>query len=144
MEDPAATRHPPYLMVLVTAGTIDGVDFCAHVGLSDETNFRQQRDIVEELDAPGEWFLDANKHILYFNPPAGLDLAKATLETARLHNPVEFRGSEQQPVRFLSIKRLNFRHAARTFMDTKEPVLRSDCPIYRGGAVLFVGRKIAC
>jgi hypothetical protein len=34
---------------------------------------------------------------------------------------------------------LTFRHAARTFMDNKEPLLRSDWTTYRGGAVLFNG-----
>ena len=34
-----------------------------------------------------------------------------------------------------------FRHAARTFMDAKEPLLRSDWTIYRGGAVLFNGAE---
>jgi hypothetical protein len=34
-----------------------------------------------------------------------------------------------------------FRHAARTFMDTKEPLLRSDWTIYRGGAVFFNGAE---
>src|ERR1700683_3340144 len=32
--------------------------------------------IFEELDAPGEWFLDEQSSTLYFYPPAGLDLDK--------------------------------------------------------------------
>ena len=97
--------------------------------------------IFEELNAPGEWFLDTKKNLLYFYPPAGLDLAQATVETVRLRNLVEFRGSEQQPVGWITFKGLKFRHSARTFMDTKEPVLRSDWAIYRGGAVLFNGAE---
>jgi hypothetical protein len=50
--------------------------------------------IFEELDAPGEWFLDTKTHTLYFYPPTGLDLARATVEATRLRSLVEFRGGE--------------------------------------------------
>ena len=33
--------------------------------------------IFEELDSPGEWFLNHKTHTLYFYPPAGLDLSTA-------------------------------------------------------------------
>ncbi len=97
--------------------------------------------IFEELDAPGEWFLNTKTHILYFYPPPGLDLAKATVEATRLRNLVEFRGSQEKPVRSVILRGLTFRHAARTVMDTKEPLLRTDWAIYRGGAVLFEGSE---
>jgi len=42
-------------------------------------------------------------------------------------------------VRFVTLQELIFRHAARTVMDTKEPLLRTDWAIYRGGAILFEG-----
>ena len=97
--------------------------------------------IFEELDAPGEWFLDRKTSTLYFYPPAGVDLAKATIEAVRLRHLVEFRGSEQSPVRFVTLKGLTFRHAARTFMENREPLLRSDWTTYRGGAVFFNGAE---
>jgi len=97
--------------------------------------------IFEELDAPGEWFLNAQTHTLYFHPPAGLDLSKATIEATRLRSLVEFRGTEARPVRFVTLRGLTFRHAARTVMDTKEPLLRTDWAIYRGGAVFFEGAE---
>ena len=97
--------------------------------------------IFEELDAPGEWFLDAKTSTLYFHPPAGLDLAKATVEGVRLRHLIEFRGTEVRPVKFISLKGLTFRHAARTFMENKEPLLRSDWTTYRGGAVFFNGAE---
>ncbi len=93
--------------------------------------------IFEELDAPGEWFLDDKTHTLYFYPPAGLELNKATVEATRLRSLVEFRGSEAAPVKFVTLRGLTFRHAARTVMDTKEPLLRTDWAIYRGGAIFF-------
>lgn len=97
--------------------------------------------IFEELDAPGEWFLNRKTHTLYFYPPAGVDLKTATVEATRLRSLVEFQGSEKNPVRFVTLSGLIFRHAARTVMDTKEPLLRSDWAIYRGGAVFFNGAE---
>ncbi len=97
--------------------------------------------IFEELDAPGEWFLNTKTHRLYFYPPPGLDLAKATVEATRLRSLVEFRGSQEKPVRFVIFRGLTFRQAARTVMDTKEPLLRTDWAIYRGGAVFFEGTE---
>jgi hypothetical protein len=105
----------------------------------------QQRfveNIFEELDAPDEWFLDNKTHTLYYYPPSGLDLNKATVETVRLRSLVELRGEgESHPVRFVRFNGITFRHTLRTFMDNKEPLLRSDWTIYRGGALLFSGTQ---
>jgi hypothetical protein len=97
--------------------------------------------IFEELDAPGEWFLDAKTHTLYFYPPAGLDLATATIEATRLRTLVEFIGTAEKPVRFVTLRGLTFRHAARTVMDTKEPLLRTDWALHRGGAIFYEGAE---
>ena len=97
--------------------------------------------ILEELDAPGEWFLDAKNSLLYFYPTAGLDFAKATIEAVRLKHLIEFRGTEQSPVRFVTLSGLTFRHAARMFMENKEPLVRSDWTTYRGGALFLNGTE---
>ena len=102
---------------------------------------RYVENIFEELDSPGEWFLNTKTHTLYFYPPAGCDLSKATIEATRLPSLVEFRGAAEKPVRFVLLRGLTFRHAARTVMETKEPLLRTDWAIYRGGAVLFEGAE---
>lgn len=110
-------------------------------GAAEHRTIRFVENIFEELDAPGEWFLNAKTHTLYFHPPAGLELKNATVEATRLRSLVEFRGSEAEPVRFVTLRGLTFRHAARTVMDTKEPMLRSDWAIYRGGAIFFEGAE---
>ncbi|MGL4552016.1 MAG: signaling protein, partial [Gemmataceae bacterium] len=97
--------------------------------------------VFEELDAPGEWFHDARTNTLYYLPPAGVDVSTAVVEVAGLRHLVEFRGSRAAPVRNVTLRGFVFRHAARTFMDTKEPLLRSDWTVYRGGAVLFDGAE---
>ena len=97
--------------------------------------------IFEELDAPGEWFLNEQTHTLYFYPPEGVDLKTATFEATCLRSLVEFQGSEKEPVRFVNFKGITFRHAARTVMDTKEPLLRTDWALYRGGAIFYNGAE---
>jgi hypothetical protein len=103
--------------------------------------YRMIENVFEELDAPGEWFLDAKTHTLYFHPPAGLDLKTAVVEGHALRTLVEFRGDEANPVKWITLRGLTFRQAARTVMDNREPLLRSDWTIYRGGAVLFNGAE---
>jgi hypothetical protein len=97
--------------------------------------------VFEELDAPGEWFLDTETRTLYFHPPAGLDLRTAVFAATRLRTLVEFRGDEEHPMRWVTLRGLVFRHAARTVMDNREPLLRSDWTIHRGGAVFFNGAE---
>ncbi|MBT3294856.1 MAG: PDZ domain-containing protein [Verrucomicrobia bacterium] len=109
------------------------------MGMHEE--FRFVENIFEELDTPGEWFHDARTQTLYYYPPADVDPATALVEVTRLRHLVEFRGDQAHPVRHLALEGLTFRHAARTFMETKEPLLRSDWTIYRGGALLLTGTQ---
>ena len=103
--------------------------------------FRFVENIFEELDAPGEWFLNTKTSTLYFYPPADVNLDTAFIEIVRLRHLVEFRGTEEEPVRFITLQGITFRHTIRTFMDNKEPLLRSDWTTYRGGAIFFNGAE---
>ena len=103
--------------------------------------YRMVENIREELDAPGEWYHDRKANRLLVIPPAGVDLAKATVETVNLKHLVEFQGAKDAPVRFVTLRGLTFQRTARTFMDNKEPLMRSDWTIYRGGAVFFMGAE---
>lgn len=97
--------------------------------------------IFEELDSPGEWFYDQKTTTLYFFPRPGVDLKAARVEVVRLRHLLEFKGSQAQPVRFVALRGFTFRHAARTFMENREPLNRSDWTTYRGGAVLLTGTE---
>ena len=83
--------------------------------------FRMVENIFEELDAPGEWFHNAKTGTLYYMPEAGVDLDKAMVEVVRLRHLIEFQGSIEAPVRFITLQGFVVRHAARTFMETEEP-----------------------
>ncbi|MEI6892644.1 MAG: hypothetical protein V5783_10785 [Pontiella sp.] len=104
-------------------------------------DYRMVENIFEELDAPEEWFHNSKTSILYYMPELGMDLAKASVEVVRLRHLIEFKGSENAPVTFITLQGFVVRHAARTFMDCKEPLLRSDWAIYRGGAFMLTGTE---
>lgn len=102
---------------------------------------RMVENIFEELDAPGEWFYQAESSTLYYYPMPDEDAETAVFETPILKHLIEFRGSEQQPVTHITIQGIELTQTLRTFMDKYEPLLRSDWMVYRGGAVVFEGTE---
>ncbi|TWU38863.1 hypothetical protein Q31b_39410 [Novipirellula aureliae] len=110
-------------------------------GSAMHPKYRFVENIREELDVPGEWYHDSKAGKIFFYPPAGVDLNQATVEIANLRSLVELRGTQETPVCFIRLSGFTFRHAKRTFMDTRERMLGSDWRIYRGGAVYFEGAE---
>lgn len=104
-------------------------------------NNRMIENVREELDSPGEWFYDSEKHMLYYMPVPGEKLSGALTEVSRLKHIIEFRGSEDEPVRNITLKGVHLTLTERTFMEKYEPLLRSDWTIYRGAAVFFEGTE---
>jgi hypothetical protein len=104
-------------------------------------SFRMVENIFEELNAAGEWYHNAKTNTLYYKPEAKTELDKASVEVVRLAHLVEFQGSEKNPVKDIAFKGFIIRHAARTFMDCKEQLLRSDWAIYRGGSFMLTGTE---
>ncbi|NQX40067.1 PDZ domain-containing protein [Pedobacter steynii] len=109
------------------------------MGMHDK--YRYVENIFEELDTAGEWYFNNREKILYFYPQQKTDLTKAIIEVPQLKSLFEFRGTEQQPVKNIQIEGMELSHTLRTFMETKEPLLRSDWTIYRGGAVVMEGAE---
>jgi hypothetical protein len=109
------------------------------MGMHDQ--YRYVENVFEELDTIGEWYFNAAEKMLYYYPEAGSELKESKLEIPQLKHLFEFRGSEKSPVSFINIQGFELRHTLRTFMETREPLLRSDWAIYRGGAVLFEGAE---
>ncbi|MFN8345298.1 MAG: PDZ domain-containing protein [Spirosomataceae bacterium] len=97
--------------------------------------------IREELDAPGEWYFDKSSRMLYFFPPENVHLPTALVEVSTLKNVIELHGTAEKPARNIQLKNLRFVHTERSFMETKEPLVRSDWTFYRGGTVLFDGTE---
>lgn len=103
--------------------------------------YRIVENVFEELDVPGEWFYNKEKKTLYYYPLQGEDINSATVEIVRLKHLIELNGTKQAPVQFVSFKGFVFRHTARSFMENKEQLLRSDWTTYRGGAMVFNGAE---
>lgn len=101
--------------------------------------YRFVENVFEELDTANEWFYDKKSSVLYYYPPKGVDLRTAKIEVPQLAHLIEFRGSEADPVQNITLTGIKLTQTLRTFMQNKEPLLRSDWTIYRGGAVLFDG-----
>jgi len=103
--------------------------------------YRYVENVFEELDTVNEWYYNEQKKTLYYFPPSGLNLKAAKFETPQIAHLFEFRGTEQKPVKNIIISGLTLTETVRTFMQNKEPLLRSDWTIYRGGAVLYDGAE---
>lgn len=105
----------------------------------DGISLEQQmvENIFEELDAPGEWYYDPQTAMLYYYPMPNENIQEATFEIPWLKHLIELRGTEEEPVRNIRVRGIGLTQTVRTFMESYEPLLRSDWTIYRGGAVLF-------
>jgi len=100
--------------------------------------YRMVENIFEELDAENEWFLDKDTRTLYFYPPAGINPTTSEFVLASQDELIRLVGTDSStPVKHVQIRGLQFSHTARTFMQTNEPLLRSDWMIHRSGAVYF-------
>lgn len=129
--------------------------------------FRMIENVFEELDAPGEWFFDQKKGELYFYPSENISLVQnPTIEAVfDVQNIIAIYGEHDDPiaqvnvaggngitqkiktphivqvVHHINFNGIRFTGTARTFMDTKEPLLRSDWTIFRGGAIHIKGAE---
>jgi len=97
--------------------------------------------VFEELDAPGEWYLDKDKGILYYIPPVGLDLKSALIEAPLLERSIQFIGCQYKPVRFITLDGFRITHTASTFMEQYWIPSGSDWSIHRGGTVFMEGAR---
>jgi hypothetical protein len=102
---------------------------------------RMVENVFEELDAPGEWFYKADEQTLYYYPMEGEDVSKALFESPQLKHLIEVRGSEENSVQNITVEGIDITHTVRTFMESYEPLLRSDWTVYRGAAVFFEGAE---
>jgi len=104
--------------------------------------YRFVENIFEELNAEGEWFYKEKKISdtlveaeIYCIPYNGVDLYTALVELTVLDELFVISGSKEVPVHNITISGICFTQTNRTFMQTKEPLLRSDWTIFRGAAL---------
>jgi Right handed beta helix region len=97
--------------------------------------------VFEELDAPGEWFLDTRANVLYYKPEAGLNLEQARIEVPQIESVVRFAGTQDSPVEYITIQNVRFVQTDSTYMRQYDVPSLSDWSIHRGGAVFAEGTR---
>jgi hypothetical protein len=97
--------------------------------------------VFEELDSPGEWFLDRDKSVLYYYPKPRIDINTALVEVPLLEHVVHFSGRQSTPVHDVAIRGVRFAHTSSTYMSCYDVPSLSDWSIHRGGAVFAEGTR---
>jgi hypothetical protein len=97
--------------------------------------------VFEELDAPGEWYLNVKAGILYYMPEPGVEMAGARVEGPLLQQLVRFVGTQDAPVRHIAIEGFRLTQTASTFLEPYDIPSLSDWAIHRGGAVFLEGTR---
>lgn len=92
--------------------------------------YRFVENIREEMTEPGEWMYSAPEGKIYVRPLDGADLDQTEMVVASQFLVLE-------NCKNVTIENLSFCYGSRTFMETKEPLLRSDWTICRKGALLI-------
>ena len=95
--------------------------------------------VFEELDAPGEWYLEKHQGVLYYYPEPGTDLNNAQVVVPQLEHILHFNGSQSAPVQHIQFKGIRFAHTSSTYMCQYDVPSLSDWSIHRGGAVFAEG-----
>lgn len=98
------------------------------MGMHEQYRFAEN--IREEMTKPGEWYYSRNDKRIYAYLRAEDIGAEAEAVTGSSFLVLE-------DCENVSLENLTLEYGSRTFMETKEPLLRSDWTIYRGGAVLI-------
>ncbi|MBE0699318.1 MAG: right-handed parallel beta-helix repeat-containing protein, partial [Anaerolineaceae bacterium] len=97
--------------------------------------------VFEEIDAPGEWYLDKTEGFLYYFPDENVDLASAIVEIPILDQIVQFKGTQQNPVHHIVLDGFRFTHTASTFLKSYTIPSLSDWSIHCGGSVYLEGTR---
>jgi len=97
--------------------------------------------VFEELDAPGEWFLDKKKHLLYYYPEPETNLQNAVVEVPVLEQAIQFVGTQENPVRNISLQGFRIAHTKTTYLSPYDVPSLSDWAIHRGGTVFAEGTR---
>lgn len=97
--------------------------------------------VFEELDAPGEWFLDKQKSALFYYPELGADLRSALVEVPVLEQAIHFAGTQHDPVEYVSLHGFRIAHTATTYLKAYDVPSLSDWAVHRGGSAFAEGTR---
>ena len=96
--------------------------------------------VMEELDAPGEWFFNESTRVLYYaNNESHADPSALTFEAVQLQVLVNMTGSMAQPVQNVAVHGLTLRDTAITYLEPHGMPSGGDWALQRTGAVYLDG-----
>ena len=110
-------------------------------GKGKKASYYFVENIFEELDVPGEWFLDKKSSTLYYYPFKEVKLSEAKIEVPVIEDIIQLKGTKDSPVKNIQFKGFSFTQSTYTFMESYEPVARGDWAIHRGGAIFMEGTE---
>lgn len=110
-------------------------------GSKPHEEYRMVENVFEELDSPGEWYLDKETHKLYYWPSKNVNINTSKFEASVLKELIQVVGTLENPVKNVTISGITFKYTKRTFMEEYESLLRSDWTIYRGSVLFFEGTE---
>ncbi|WP_372757748.1 right-handed parallel beta-helix repeat-containing protein [Mariniflexile sp.] len=110
-------------------------------GKGEKASWFYIENIFEELDVPGEWFLDTESHQLYYYPGTGINLQHSVFEVPVLKDLIQIKGTSEKPVKHIAVRGITFTQSTLTFMEKYEPVARGDWSIHRGGGIFMEGAE---
>lgn len=86
--------------------------------------------VREELDEPGEWFLDKTSGRLYYMPEEGIDPNKQNIVAPRLNTLIYAKGDPEKNthVKHIRFKNLEFKHTRFT-LNQMEPRVATDAAV---------------
>ena len=94
--------------------------------------------LLAELDAPNEWYIDPSTRMLYFMANGSMPHTFVLGQRSCLLSVV---GSQSQPVQNVTLSGLEFTETANTLMESYEAPASGDWAIHRGGAVFLHGTE---
>ena len=100
--------------------------------------------VMEELDYPGEWFYDEQSKLLYlwYNDTSGTKPPQETLiVVTQLKTHISIKATKSKPAVGISIRGVNFRDTAYTYMDPHGMPSGGDWALERMGALFFEGTE---
>ncbi|MDO6801405.1 chitobiase/beta-hexosaminidase C-terminal domain-containing protein [Wenyingzhuangia sp. 1_MG-2023] len=110
-------------------------------GKKSHASYYFVENIFEELDVPGEWFLDTKTSTLYYYPKQGVKLSDVKIEVPVIKDMIQLKGTKEAPVKNIQFKGFHFTQTNYTFMEAYEPVARGDWAIHRGGTIFMEGAE---
>lgn len=124
----------PILGKTATGGLLYGAQVANNRVMPPSDKDRYVENVLEELDAPGEWFHDRRQGWLYFKPLAGRQPPARGFRRSTQEALIRIEG-RTAGVEHVQVRHLVLRETEPTFLKATEPLLRSDWKFHRVGAV---------